>query len=187
MHTIFLVLSIVLVLAAMPPYIIDILKGKTKPERMTWLIWSGLGITAFVSQAALGATWSLFFSGLDLLGSVIILGLSIKYGVGGLSFNDKLAFVLAVIGILASLIAKQPVIAILGVVLADVSAAVLTWIKVWRDPGSETTISWLLFATGGVCSLFLIRPWSWALAVYPLYLAVANYIVPMLQLLRKRS
>ena len=38
------------------PYIRDILRGKTRPHRGTWLIWSVLGATAFASQFADGAT-----------------------------------------------------------------------------------------------------------------------------------
>ena len=39
-----------------PPYIVAILKGKAKPERASWLIWSVLTAMGFFTQLAVGAT-----------------------------------------------------------------------------------------------------------------------------------
>ena len=46
--------SAVLIIAGAPPYIINTIKGRTRPERITWLIFSVLGLIAFVSQFYLG-------------------------------------------------------------------------------------------------------------------------------------
>ncbi|HEX5259825.1 MAG TPA: hypothetical protein VFW18_00005, partial [Gaiellales bacterium] len=48
------------------PYVRDILRGLTRPHRGTWLIWSALGATAFASQFADGASWSLAMVGVQL-------------------------------------------------------------------------------------------------------------------------
>ena len=47
---------------------------------MTWFLLTTLGAIAFYGQSKVGATWSLFFSGLDLLGSMTVLALSLRYG-----------------------------------------------------------------------------------------------------------
>ena len=41
------------------PYIRDTVRGRTRPHRGTWLIWSVLAIVAFLAQYADGAAWSL--------------------------------------------------------------------------------------------------------------------------------
>ena len=48
------------------PYLRDIFRHTTKPERASWLIWAVLGSIAFFSQLAEGATWSLWLTGLIL-------------------------------------------------------------------------------------------------------------------------
>ena len=40
------------------PYLRDMLRGATRPNRGTWLIWSVLAIVVCLSQRADGATWS---------------------------------------------------------------------------------------------------------------------------------
>lgn len=176
-------LTVATFLLAAPPYIIDTLRGKTKPERATWFIWSVLGIIAFVSQAQLGATWSLVFAGFDALGSIITFTLSVWFGVGGWTRLDRIALLVATIGVVVSLAEQQPVIALLGVVLADASGTILTIRKTFHAPDSETTISWLLVAAGALCSILSIGKFDPALMLFPGYLVIANLSVVLAQLL----
>ena len=181
MYQLLAALSVIFFLIAAPPYIFDTVRGKTKPQRATWFIWSVLGIIAFVSQANLGATWSLVFSGSDALGSILIFGLSIKYGVGGWARLDKIALIVAAVGVIVSFIAREPVIAILGVILADVSGTILTIRKTYGAPDTETTISWLLVGTGALTGVLAVGKFNIALLLYPGYLMLANYAIPCTQ------
>ncbi|HSX06904.1 MAG TPA: hypothetical protein VLG92_04230 [Candidatus Saccharimonadia bacterium] len=175
-------LSAVLILVAGPPYALDTLKGVTKPERMTWFIFSLLGIVAFISQMGLGASWSLLFSGLDTAGSCLMLLLSLKYGVGGYARRDIAALMIAIVGITAAFMFKQPLLSLAGVILADASGTALTVRKAFLDPGSETTITWLAVGTAAVFGMLAVGSWSVSLLLYPAYLVIANYAVPLAQL-----
>jgi hypothetical protein len=175
-------ISVILFVVASPPYIIDTLHRKTRPERATWFIWTVLGLVAFISQVKLGATWSVVYTGLDTLGSVTVFFLSIRYGVGGWTLLDKIALIIAAVGVFVSLLAHQPVIALLGVITADVSGSVLTIRKTFLAPNSETTITWLLVGTGALCGLIAVGRWNLGLMLYPAYLTLSNYAVPVTQL-----
>lgn len=161
-------------LLAAPPYIIDTIRGKTKPERATWFIWSVLGTIAFIAQLDLGATWSLLFTGLDTLGCVCAFFLSLRYGIGGWTFLDKIALGVAAFGVAVSLITHAPIVALGGVIAADASGSFLTIRKTYHMPDSETTISWLLVSIGAGCSLLLVRSLKVGLLLYPIYLFMAN-------------
>ena len=178
-------ISVVMFLAAAPPYILDTVHGKTKPERATWLIYSILNTVAFVSQVTLGGGWSLVFLGLDTLGSMIVLGLSLRFGVGGWTLLDRIALMIASLGVVAAVFVHQPVVAILGVILADISGTVLTVLKTFHAPDSETTISWLLTGTGAVTGILAVGKFDIALLLYPTYLMLANYAVPVTQVLSR--
>lgn len=164
-----------------PPYILDTIRGKTKPQRATWFIWTVLGMIAFISQVALGARWSLVFTGLDTFGSLLVLGLSIPYGVGGWKRLDRAALAVAAVGVGVSLVARQPIVAISGVILADVSGAALTVRKVFLQPDSETTISWLLIGAGSLCGVLSVQRLDAGLLLYPVYLFIINWSVPLAQ------
>ncbi|MDB5164583.1 MAG: hypothetical protein JWL89_209 [Candidatus Saccharibacteria bacterium] len=186
MQEVFALISAILILVAAPPYVIDTLKGKTKPERVTWLIFSVLGLVAFVSQLSLGASWSLLFSGLDTGASVLVFALALKYGVGGHTRLDVAALIIASIGVVIAVIAKEPVISLLGVVLADISGVALTVKKAFLSPASETAISWLLVGTASFFGLLSTGKFSFGLILYPLYLMIVNYAVPFAQFLGLR-
>lgn len=183
MKEVFAVISAVLILVAGPPYALDTLRGITKPQRMTWFIFSLLGVVAFISQMSLGASWSLLFSGLDTAGSCLMLLLSLKYGVGGYARRDIAALVVALVGVLMALLFKQPLVSLAGVILADASGTALTIRKAYLDPDSETTITWLCVGSSAVFGGLAVGSWSLALLLYPAYLVVANYAVPLAQLL----
>ena len=97
------------------PYVRDILRGATRPHRGTWLIWSALGATAFASQLADGATWSLALVGVQTVMMALILVLSIRFGMGGASAADLSLIALAGLGIAGWAISSQPVVATLFV------------------------------------------------------------------------
>lgn len=173
--TLFAIASGIVLLFGGPSYVTDILKGKTKPQRVTWFIWSVLGIIAFGAQLKLGAHWSLVYVGLDALGNLAVFGLSLKHGVGGWTRLDKLALSIAGLGLVISFLAHSPLIALGGVVLADAAGASLTIRKVFHAPASETPITWLALGTSALLSAFSVGRMNASLLLYPLYLMVANY------------
>jgi hypothetical protein len=185
MQGIFAAVSAVLILIAAPPYIIDTVRGNTKPERVTWLIFSILGVIAFISQLLMGASWSLVFSGLDTLASILVLCLSVKYGVGGHTKVDIIALIVASIGVLIAIFAKEPIISLLGVILADFSGVALTLKKTYVNPGSETAITWILVGTASLFGVLSVGRMSFGILLYPVYLTVVNFSVPFVQFVRR--
>ena len=79
------------------PYIINILKGKSKPNRVTWLIWSILGtILCFTSFELSDYNWMMICVPLVyMIGPAIVAILSFWYGEGGSSKFDLVCFIFA--------------------------------------------------------------------------------------------
>ncbi|MFA5003861.1 MAG: hypothetical protein WC498_01120 [Candidatus Saccharimonadales bacterium] len=177
----FAVASGLIVLVGAPFYLIDILKGTTKPVRMTWLIWSILGIVAFVSQLKLGAHWSLLFVGLEATGNLIIYGLSFKYGIGGWRWNDKVALAVATAGVGLAFAAHSPLIALWGVILADLAGGALTIYKAYQMPSSETVFTWLMLGLSSLLACFAVGKISYQLLLYPVYFTLICWAVPVAQ------
>src|SRR6266568_4929609 len=100
------------------PYVKDIVWGKTRPERVSWLIWSSLSVIALLSQMAQGVTWGLAVTGGDTLATVLIFVLSITYGVGGWTKRDLAALAVAMAGLVVWIVIRQPIAAIVAVVAA---------------------------------------------------------------------
>lgn len=187
MLAIFGYISAVLSILMVVPYIRDIFLLKTKPERASWLIWTVLGFIAFFSQLAKGATDSLWLTGGQTLAVLIIVLLSIKYGVGGLTNRDIKALIAAAVGLIIWYITKEATWALLIVVAIDSVGTLLTAIKSYEDPESETFSTWIMSGTSGIFGALAVGAIHPILLVYPLYIVIANYTIVITMLLGKRK
>jgi len=170
------------------PYIRDVLAGKTKPQRASWLIWSVLVFIAFFSQLTKGATDSLWVTGVGAVGVTIVFLLSLKFGVGGLAKKDIAALVSAAGIILLWYLTKEAAVALLLVIVANSIGVSLTLVKAYRDPGSETMVAWVLTGVSGIFSVLAVGRVDLVLLAYPAYIALANFSVAAAVVLgRKRS
>ncbi len=156
------------------PYIRDILRRKTKPERASWVIWTALSGVIFASQAAKGGGASLWMSAAQGLGNLIILILAFKFGAGGFSRRDHTALALATIGLILWGVTKEPTVALVIAIAVDAIGATLTIIKAYHDPESETMSTWILSDLSGLFSALAVGEASFALLAYPIYVSIAN-------------
>jgi hypothetical protein len=187
MLQIFGVLSGLLPIVGVIPYDRDILRHKTRPHRSSFLIWSILGGIAFSTQLAKGASWSLFLPASDTIATFSIFVLSIWYGSGGFSKKDMAGLLMAAMGLILWYFTKEPFIALLITIGVDALGTVLTLVKTWAEPESETFSSWLLAALGGLFAAFAAGKGSAALLAYPVYIFVANAAVGIVILLRRKT
>ena len=65
------------------PYVLDTVRGSTRPHRGTWLIWGVLAIVVCVSQRADGASWSLVMVAAQAALTSLIFVLAVRRGDGG--------------------------------------------------------------------------------------------------------
>lgn len=149
------------------PYIIDIIKGKTKPNIITWLTWSillGIGAAALFSAKEINA-------GLLLVGdfcatfAVVIFGL--RHGTAKLDRFDIFCQIGAVIGLLLWLIFNSPLMAILATIVIDLIGTIPTLRHSWSYPEEETPITFLLGVIATILTLFSLKTYSISAWVYP--------------------
>ncbi len=186
MLAIFGYISAILSVLMVVPYIKDIFLLKTKPERASWFIWTVLGFIAFFSQLAKGATDSLWLTGGQTLAVLIIVLLSIKYGVGGFTKRDIRALIAAGIGLILWYITKEAAWALLIVITIDSVGTLLTVMKSYENPESETLSTWLISGTSGIFGLLAVGAFHPILLAYPLYIVIANYTIVTAMLLGRR-
>jgi hypothetical protein len=169
------------------PYVRDVLRGTTRPHRGTWCIWSVLGLTAFASQIASGAGWSLLMVGVTAAGVTVVFVLSISRGVGGIVAPDRVLMAVAALGIVGWVVSAQPLVATVCVVVADLAGVLLMMPKTWRDPRSETASSFVLAAGSGALGAAAVGSLDVDLLLYPAYFGAVNAFTAAVILLRRRS
>jgi hypothetical protein len=165
-------------IAGYVPYIRDILRGTTKPERASWFIWLLEYTALFGAQLSVGAEDSLWLIGLQLLGVMIICVLAYHYGVGG--FDKQSIFIL--MGVCATLVLwyfiRSASLTILLLITVEATGVILTACKVYKQPGSETLVLWALVAVAGVLGIAAVGIGATGiLYVYPVALVLMGLSV----------
>ena len=180
------VLAAVVGVADTLPYIRDTLRGATRPHRGTWLIWGVLGIVVCVSQRADGASWSLVMAGSQAVLTVLVFLLALRRGEGGVSRVDALMIAIAAGGVSGWILSDEPIVATLCVVAADSIGVALMLPKTYRDPDSETLITFALASVAGVLAAGAVAALDPALLLYPAYYCLANAAIALL-IVRRRA
>lgn len=168
------------------PYVRDTLRGVTRPHRGTWLIWGVLGVVVCLSQRADGASWSLVMAGSQAVLTVIIFLLAIRRGEGGVSRVDALMIAVAAGGVSGWLLADEPIVATLCVVAADLIGVALMIPKTYRDPDSETLVTFALASVAGILAAAAVATPDASLLLYPAYYCLANGAIALL-IVRRRA
>jgi hypothetical protein len=162
------------------PYVRDTLRGSTRPHRGTWLIWGVLAVVVSLSQYADGASWSLVMAGVQAVLTTLVFGLSIRRGEGGVSRADITMIAIAGAGVTGWIAADEPIVATACVVAADLIGAGLMVPKTYRDPHSETLITFALASLGGALAAGAVGAIDVSLLLYPVYYCVINGAIALL-------
>jgi pimeloyl-ACP methyl ester carboxylesterase len=103
----------------MAAYLRDIRRGATVPHRGSWLVWSIVAVAGAVAQGAHGVSWTLLVLGVQAATSIAVLALAVRRGVGGVTVGNAALIGVAGGGIVAWIMAADPLAATAGAVLAD--------------------------------------------------------------------
>ena len=154
-------------LSAFVPYILSILRKETKPNRASWLIWAIVSFIIALSYRAAGASYAFLAPVGYVIGSTIVLILSIRNGVGGWTPFDRSCLIGVAISLVLWRIFDSPISALLINLFIDLLGTLPTIRKAWYQPETESKVAWSLFSLGTIVNLFAIEKWIFSMAVYP--------------------
>lgn len=159
----------VITFVAFVPYIFQMVRGRNRPNRATWIIWTVVGFNFLVSYRDLGATDTLWVSIGNFVAFFFVMALSFRYGEGGWTLFDKFCLAGAALGMGIWWFLNAPLLALWVSIVVDLFGAFPTLRKSWRDPEGEDFLSWVLFLVSNTVNLFAISDWTLAQASYPVY------------------
>ncbi len=169
------------------PYIISTLKGKTRPNRATWIIWTVIGVLLLLSYRSAGATHALWLSAANVIAFCVIILLLFKYGEGGWETLDIACLVGAALGLLLWWYFSSPLPTLYLSILIDFVGALPTLKKSYQNPEGEDSLTWKIFGAANTLNLFAIEEWSFKMAAYPLYMFCISGSIALILILRKKS
>lgn len=166
-------------------YFLDTLKGKSRPNVVSWGLWTLIISIAVSAQFAAGASWSVTLLLATLLGNAAIVVLCfLGFGYAKYDSVSWACLVLALIAILLWIITSNPIVALIFSAVADFVAAVPTLFKAWHDPFSEEPTAWCIYAGAAALSLAATTTFNLANALFPIYLFVLDGTVGCIVIMR---
>lgn len=159
------------------PYIRGVLKGKIKPQRITWGIWTVLLIITFINQILNGGGYSVLFLGSTAILVFITFILSIRKGVGGATKFDKIILTSSLILFIYWILVRDTRTSTIIATLIDLVGALPTVIKAYKAPSTEAYLQWIMAALGGLLGMLSITTSDYILYVYPTYVFAMNSII----------
>lgn len=163
-------------------YLLQTLRGKTKPNRMTWLLWGLFPLITFVAQRSQGVeeqSWVIFASAaLPLL--IFVASFLNKKAYWHTQKRDYFLMIAALIGIALWAVTSDANIAILFAIIADFLAGVPTFIKAYKQPRTESWVAYALNSIGNGIAVLAIHDLTFQNAAFITYLFSANLVLTTL-------
>lgn len=174
------IFSALLTIIAASAYIRDTLRGKTKPNRVSWFLWALLPLigtaAAFRAGADIWATIRVFLAGfLPLI--IFLASFWNQKSYWRLTFFDWLCGIFALLAIAVWLITDSPRTAILFAVIGDGFAALPTFVKAWKYPQTETGVTYLINLLAVLLVIPSIPVWNIENSAFQIYLFITNLIL----------
>jgi hypothetical protein len=182
-HTLDIVLSIIgatiSVIAAIL-YLSSIIRGQTRPQRVTWGVWSLAGILGLWASFDGGAGVGLLVAatGVVLVTITFLCSLIPKYGKPGGEPSDKWVGMAAIIAIIAwRVLHFSPSIAVTIAIIADASVLWLTVREAWRQPEAEALWPWIIGTIAEILGIISLGHYNYSAAAYSVYILIGNLLI----------
>ncbi len=158
-------------------YIRDMVRGKSKPNLVTWGLWAFAPLiatgAALTADADGWATVRIFMSGFAPL-LVFIAAFFVKQGYWKLSKFDYACGILSLVALAAWIVADSPILAILLAAIADLFATLPTILKAWKHPETETLYTYFVGLLTASIIIPAIPVWNIENVAFQVYLLIAN-------------
>lgn len=179
LHPNFVILGVLINFVGGISYLVDTVRGKTKPNRVTWFLWAAAPLIAFVAELEKGVgiqslmTFSVGF--IPLL--IFVASFVNKKSEWTLGKLDYLCGAFSVLGIFLWYLSKNADFAILFAIIADLLAALPTILKSYHFPETENYRIYLSGIIAGAITLLTITVWNFAHYGFPAYILLVNLIL----------
>src|SRR6185369_3694083 len=172
-------IGIVINIIGLSSYFIDTIKGKIKPNRVSFVIWALAPLVIFFAQIQQGVgTSALMTLSTGVLPLFILFASFInKKAYWKLTRFDVTCGAFSFAGLVLWYITQVGNVAIAFAILADVLATIPTLVKAYRFPTTEATWPWLAISANGFFTLLTVKIWDFAHVAYPLYFFISAMTV----------
>lgn len=187
MKPVIAVIAGIIAIAGNVPYIIDCFKKTVKPHPFTWLVWSIVSTIVLFGQIAKGAGIGALPAAVAWVFTIVIFLFSTRYGFKYVRRMDVYFLAAALMGIIPWVINDDPTISVVIAVCIDLVAFVLTLIKTYQHPDTETPILYGSNVLRHVLTLFSLQAYNIATTLHSISMIITNTAMVLIISSRKNN
>jgi hypothetical protein len=157
-------------------YIRGTLRGVTKPNRVTWLLWGVIPIIGTGAAWSDGVRWAalpVFMAGFCPL-LVFAFSFVNRNAFWKLGWLDYVCGLFSVVAIILWVLTRTPAVAIVLFIIADAFAAAPTLVKAWHHPETENIGPYVAGFASQLTALAAFKLFTVSEIAFPLYLLLIN-------------
>lgn len=152
------------------PYVKDMIRGTTRPNVVTHALWGSLSVIGVAAQISAGASWSVLILIAVTINEIIIVTLALTgYGYSKYGRLDWASLALGIVAIAGWQVTENPLVALVLVMTASLTAALPTIVKTYREPASEHPFAWFLVLTASSLAAVSTQIVNVANLIFPVY------------------
>ena len=175
-----------LAIVSVTPYLIDIVKRRTKPNIVSWLTWTLLTGIATAAAFSAGEPRAALLTLGSTICSLMVVVLGVKYGIAKFSLFDVFCQIGALMGLFLWVIFDSPTIAIVASVTIDFIGVLPTLRHSWLKPGEETWQTFVIGVLAPILTIISLDAFSINSLLYPIYLVIANGTIALTVVSRRK-
>jgi len=159
-------------------YFIDTIKGKAKPNRVTWFLWALAPLIAFSAEInqGVGLQSVLTFSQGAFPLLILFASFVNKKSFWKITRFDIFCAVLSILGLILWYLTKVGNVAIFFSIISDLFAGIPTIVKSYTSPETENYKAYLFGGINAFITLLTIQIWNFANWGFPFYIFIINTI-----------
>jgi hypothetical protein len=157
-------------------YFYQVLKGRAKPNRVTWLLWSVAPLIAFVAELSEGVGLQSILTFMVGFGPLLVFIASFvsRKSVWKITRFDMICGALSVFGLILWLLTRHGTVAIACSIASDALAGIPTLVKSYKEPETESSLVFLLGSISSILTLLTIDEWTFANYGFPFYILLIS-------------
>jgi hypothetical protein len=163
-------------------YAYSVIRGRTRPNRVTWFILSFAPLLAFGGMLAQGVTFrESVFTLQTAIGPVIVVISTFfaKQPKWRITQFDLFCGALSIIGFILAYTMRQGDIAILFGVIADGLAFLPTLVKAFKYPETENPAPFIVGIAAAVIAIAIVTTYDFKHLAFPVYILIADLIATL--------
>ncbi len=180
--------SLVLTVVGYVPYIVSVIRRRTRPHAFSWFLWALIGGIVFFGQHVAGAGPEAWATGLSMVFCVFIFLLALFQGDVRFTRVDGALLGTSLVAVALWVMTKDPTASVVLVTLANaLGGHTPTILKAWSDPWRENLLPFMMGIPKYGLALAALETINLTTVCYPVTSILMNSALIAVVVVRRRQ